>query len=137
MTKKRTTKPAAPLAGDTIRAPIPAPETLSPGAVPEWNRLIATLAELGTATHADLRALELLSECLATESKLRAVLDRDGLTIPGADGNLKTHPASKLLESTRNQCHRLLSDFGLIPRGRVTVKAAPKIENNPWDDIVV
>ena len=135
MTRKRALKPTASVAGDTIREALPPPETLSPGAILEWKGLIATLAELGTATHADLRALELLAECLATETKLRAVLDHDGLTIPGADGNAKAHPGAKLLESTRNQCHRLLCDFGLIPRGRVTVKPAPKSVKNPWHDL--
>lgn len=136
MTKKRTTKTTTTTAGDTIRSILPPPLTLSPGAVPEWNRLVATLAELGTATHADLRALELLSECLATESKLRTVLDHDGLTIPGADGNAKAHPGAKLLESTRNQAHRMLSDFGLIPRGRVAVKPAPQPTRNSWDELL-
>ncbi len=122
--KTASKKPAqhTTTACDTIRAPIPAPTTLSSGAISEWLRIISTLAELGTATHADVRAIELLCECLSTERQLRETLSRDGLTISGADGNQKAHPGAKLLESTRNQAHRMLADFGLIPRGRLTVK---------------
>src|SRR4029453_7116368 len=74
--------------------------------------------ELGTLTSADLRALELLAEVLAAEAELRELLKSEGMTIPGAEGNTKAHPACKLLESTRNQAARLLADFGLTPKGR-------------------
>jgi len=124
----KTTSPAAgtaPRANDLFAAAVPPPPELSEGARREWAGLVIVLAQLGTAKHCDMRALALLCECLATETTLRDVLATEGLTIPGADGNAKTHPAARLLESTRNQAHRLLGDFGLIPRGRVAVRAAP------------
>jgi len=95
------------------------------------------LVELGTACACDLRAFELLCECLSTERELRAVLRREGLTIPGADGNQKTHPAAKLLETSRSQAHRLLADFGLTPRGRQAVDVPPPASRvpNPFDDL--
>ena len=85
---------------------------------------------MGTLTNADLRALELLCECLATESDLRETLKREGLTIPGAGANSKGHPATKLLESTRSQAVRLLCEFGLTPRGRLGVELAPALRAN-------
>jgi P27 family predicted phage terminase small subunit len=67
----------------------------------------------------------LLCETLASEAELRELLKKEGLTIPGADGNLKAHPAVKMLEMSRNQAHRLLNDFGLTPRAREGVAIAP------------
>jgi P27 family predicted phage terminase small subunit len=135
--KKQTIKAAArPAANSVIDGPIPAPDTLSSSAKIEWCELVATLAQLGTAKGADLRALELLCECLATERQLRATLASEGFTIDGANDNLKAHPATKLLESTRNQCHRLLADFGLTPRGRLAVKAAPPKGKNPFAALI-
>ena len=132
----RNRKPASPRAtDDRLSADTPVPSTLSPEGAEEWHGLIATLAELGTARAADLRAVELLCEVLADEKTLRETIRREGLTIPGADGNQKTHPAAKLLESTRNQAHRLMADFGLTPKGRVQVKAQPKASKNPFDDL--
>jgi P27 family predicted phage terminase small subunit len=101
------------------------PQSLSDYARQEWAQLMPALVELGTACACDLRALELLCECLSTERELREVLRREGLTIPGADGNQKTHPAAKLLETSRSQAHRLLADFGLTPRGRQGVDVPP------------
>jgi len=56
---------------------------------------------------------------------LRDLLRADGLTVPGAGSNLKSHPATRLLESTRNQASRMLGDFGLTPRGRLGVEIRP------------
>lgn len=132
----KTTSPAAgtaPKANDIFADAVPPPSELSEDAKREWVGLVAVLAQLGTAKHCDMRALALLCECLSTETTLRNTIAAEGLTVPGASGNLKTHPAARLLESTRNQAHRLLGDFGLIPRGRVAVKAAPpSAPENPF-----
>src|ERR1700682_1736508 len=68
------------------------------------------------------------------------------MTIAGAGDNSKSHPACSLLESTRNQAARMLSDFGLTPRGRLGVDIRPAPRENifgangdkyfvrkPWD----
>ena len=73
---------------------------------------------------------------LASERQLRVTLEREGLTIDGANNNAKAHPGAKLLESTRNQAHRLLSDFGLIPRGRVAVKPIAPARENPFTTLI-
>lgn len=140
MTAKKTPKAldenAAKTSADALTKPVPPPATLSPDAAVEWNRLIGVLAEIGTARHADLRSFELLCEVLATERQLRESITREGFNIETADGNPKANPSVKLLDSTRNQAHRMLSDFGLVPKGRVSVKptADPKkTEVSPWE----
>ena len=112
-------------AADRLRIAPKAPDSLSEGAKSEWAPLARAVVELGVLTTADLRALALLAECLATESELRDTLEREGLTIAGAGGNRKAHPGAKLLETTRGQAMRLLADFGLTPRGRMGVDVRP------------
>ncbi|MEP6636683.1 MAG: phage terminase small subunit P27 family [Acidobacteriota bacterium] len=119
---------------ERLRAVPPAPEHLSVRAQVEWGPLATACVELGTLTSADLRGLELLAEVLATEAELRELLKTEGMTIPGADGNSKSHPACKLLESTRNQAARLLSDFGLTPKGRQSVDVYPAPSVNPFSN---
>jgi P27 family predicted phage terminase small subunit len=83
------------------------------------------LVSLGVLTRADLRSLQLLCETLAHESQLRELLVKEGHLVVGAGGVKKTHPAVKMLETTRNQAHRLLNDFGLTPRARQSVDLPP------------
>jgi P27 family predicted phage terminase small subunit len=73
----------------------------------------------------DLRSFQLLCETLAHERELRELLTKEGLLIPGADGNQKAHPALKALETCRAQAHRMLESFGLNPRSRQSVDIAP------------
>lgn len=110
---------------DRFKEPPAPPQGLSDRAKQEWLELARVTTELGVLTSADLRALALLAETLATEGELREVLRREGLTILGANENSKAHPACRLMESTRNQAMRLLADFGLTPRGRLGVDIRP------------
>ena len=128
----RPDRTPTPTALDRLRAVPPPPAHLSERAKIEWVPLATSCVELGTLTSADMRALELLAEVLATESELRELLKREGMTMPGADSNTKAHPACKLLESTRNQAARLLSDFGLTPKGRQGVDVYPARNANPF-----
>lgn len=133
----KKTKSSAPSASETITAAIEPPTwlALSAGALDEWEPIIKTLAELGTARHCDLRALGLLCEILADEKRYRNAVAIDGLTISGVGESRKAHPGLKILETTRAQACRLLADFGLTPRGRVQVKIEPTTpEDDEWAD---
>ena len=46
------------------------------------------------------------------ERRARGVVDREGLTVPTADGGRKGHPAVNVMETARAQAARLLGDFG-------------------------
>jgi P27 family predicted phage terminase small subunit len=83
------------------------------------------LVALRVLTRADLRSLQLLCETLAHECELRELLAKEGHLVVGAGGVKKTHPAVKMLETTRNQAHRLLNDFDLTPRARQSVGIPP------------
>ena len=106
-------------------APLP-PDTLSVGAIAEWNALAPVLVGLELLTLADLRTLELCCETLATATALEETIRAEGFTIAAATGGHNAHPALKALETTRNAAHRMLSDFGLSPKSRKYVSKAPK-----------
>lgn len=106
------------------RVPAP-PERLSDGARDEWRRLAPPLVAARTLTAADLRALEMLTETLATADAMAQVVRTEGTTIEVGSGTRKAHPALQALAQARAQAHRLLCDFGLTPRSRGAIDAAP------------
>jgi P27 family predicted phage terminase small subunit len=122
-------------AGERLTETPPAPLELDPFARREWAALAPLAIELGVLCKADLRAFQLLCEVLSSERELRDLLKKEGLTIPGADGNLKSHPAVSMLEKTRSQAHRLLADFGLTPKGRQSVDIAPPPRQSFFDKL--
>ena len=63
---------------ERLRTPPRAPGYLSDAAKAEWSVLARVTTEIGVLTLADLRALELLCEILATESELRVLLKKVG-----------------------------------------------------------
>ena len=116
---KRTSKGAVRL---TV-APQP-PTYLTDAAKAEWRRVAPACVELGVLTQTDLRALELLCSALAQEAELVAALSRDGPTVGGV-GTTKANPAGRLLCETRAHALRLMSEFGLTPKGRNGLAVAP------------
>lgn len=113
-------------AGERLEtAPTP-PDFLSVGARQEWEGLADILTEMGVQSRADLRDLALCCEALATATELENVIRAEGYTLPAVGGSRKGHPALKALETTRNQAHRMLADFGLNPKARKFVEKAPE-----------
>lgn len=106
-------------------APRP-PATLSDAARAEWERLVPVLIGAGTLTTADLRALELLVTTLASADELAELVHREGVTVPAGNGGTKGHPALAGLAQARSLARALLSDFGLTPKARGAVDAAPE-----------
>ena len=104
-----------------------APARLSLLARNEWNDLAPLLTEAGTLSGSDLRALELLCETLASASEFADIVRKEGATVPASGGGTKGHPALQALATARSQARALLTDFGLTPRGRGGVDAAPEL----------
>ena len=109
---------------EVLRTSPRAPGYLSEAAAEEWRRVAPEAVRVGV-TQADMRALALLCEALATESALRAVIQQEGTTIEAGSGGRKAHPALAALAQSRHQAHQLLANFGLIPRSRVSMPAKP------------
>lgn len=121
----RASRRKTPAAGERLTITPRAPADLAEPAAQEWHALAPVLCDLGTLTTADLRALRLLCELLASVAELEAVIRREGHTIEAAGGGRKGHPAAQALGTARTQAHRLLADFGLTPRARAAVDRAP------------
>lgn len=119
-------------AGERLVAAPPPPAGIDPAAAAEWRRLAPLLVEVGTLTAADLRALQLLAETLASAAHLAATVKAEGYTVPGAAGGVKSHPCLVALSQARAQARALLADFGLSPRSRGGVDAAP--DGSPPED---
>ena len=103
----------------------PPPDGLSSGAVAEWVALAPVAIWLGTLASSDLRGFRLLCETLATEAKASLDVIAVGYSIATADGGLKSNPAVRVLEVARTQAARLLTDFGLTPKGRAGLDTTP------------
>jgi P27 family predicted phage terminase small subunit len=106
-------------------APSP-PGYLSAGAKREWGPLTRVLVDLGVIVEADLRSLALLCEVLASEAEYRAQIARDGALLIAPNGTRRANPIVKMLEASRNQAARMLSSFGLDPKGRQGVDLQPR-----------
>lgn len=106
------------------------PDFLSTAACVEWARIAPPAVAVGIAG-ADLRALALLAETLATESALRAVIEAEGVTIESGSGAQKAHPALNGLAQARQQAGNLLAAFGLTPKGRQALPS-PTGTRKPW-----
>jgi P27 family predicted phage terminase small subunit len=113
------------LAGERLTEPVPAPDTASGPAKKEWDKLMPILVELGTVCRADLRAFEQLCETLATQTALQTVIEAEGCLLKTGNGSFKTNPAMRSLETARNQAKALYTEFGLTPKARSYVSAAP------------
>jgi len=109
------------------------PTSLSAAARAEWRTLAPILVAMGTLRGADLRALRLLCETLASAESFAATIAKEGVAVPAGSGSVKTHPAVQALATARAQARGLLADFGLTPRARESVAAAPGgREPNPY-----
>ena len=125
-----------PAAGDRLTEPPAAPNTLSRGAKQEWQALASVLVELGTICRGDLRAFEQLTETLATQNALQAVIETEGVLLKTGTGSFKTNPAMRSLETARNQAARLFTEFGLTPKARNYASPVPKSSDyNPYEHL--
>lgn len=124
---QRTDRTKAPSTHGRIEKAPQAPVRLSPLAKNEWQSLAPLLTDAGTLSGSDLRALELLCETLASASEFADIVRTEGATVPAAGGGTKGHPALQALATARSQARALLTDFGLTPRGRGGVDAAPEL----------
>ncbi len=134
MSQKQTKNEAEAPENLPLLSLIPPPEHLSEAAKTEWIGLFPAIVATQTATFADLRAVELLAETLATTRTLQDLLSRDGMTVPtGADG-IKPHPCLRSVETARGQAAKLLEAFGLVPKARAGAGGVrPPRTWEPWE----
>jgi P27 family predicted phage terminase small subunit len=131
----RKDRDVKPTAGERLTEAPEAPDAMSRGAVQEWEALAPVLVKLGTICRGDLRAFEQLCETLATANALQSVIEAEGILLKMGNGAYKTNPAQKSLEVARAQAMRMYDQFGITPKARNYVSAAPNpADYDPYSD---
>jgi P27 family predicted phage terminase small subunit len=102
----------------------PARPHLTDLAKAEYRWLAPLMYAQNTMAAPDLRGFEMLCETLATATMAQAAIAAEGLTVITPTG-ARAHPAIKILEAARAGATRLLIEYGLTPRAREHVSAAP------------
>lgn len=110
-----------------------APEWLTPEARTHWERVAPQAVANRTLDENHTYAFGLLCESIADMVYLQGVIRKDGLTVPGADNNVKAHPALRQLESCRAHVFRGLESFGLTAKSKKHVKETkPSMKDSPF-----
>ena len=105
----------------TVGTPKP-PSWLSEEAKVHWDRVAIMAARNNTLSENYYYTFGLLYESMADLVYLQTIIRTQGLTIPGADGNVKAHPALRQLESCRAHVLKMLESFGLSAKSKKHVK---------------
>jgi P27 family predicted phage terminase small subunit len=98
------------------------PSWLSKEAKVHWDRVAIMAARNNTLSENYFYTFGLLCESMADLVYLQTIIRKEGLTIPGADGNVKAHPALRQLESCRAHVLKMLESFGLSAKSKKHVK---------------
>lgn len=96
----------------------PAPSWLPPHAKAEWKRLVPQLvADRKLAAH-ELQSVESYCLSVARIREAETIIQRDGITYNGPDGQPKRHPATAVLKEHQEAARRLLVELGGTPASR-------------------
>jgi P27 family predicted phage terminase small subunit len=108
-------------AGYPAGMPVPPPAHLSASAAQWWETTIETYV----LQEHHLRLLQLACEAWDRAQAAREMLGRDGLTVQGADGGLKTHPAVAIERDARLAVARLVRELDLDTEPPVPERFGP------------
>jgi P27 family predicted phage terminase small subunit len=97
------------------------PAHLSPSARQWWT----TTVETYILQEHHLRILQLACEAWDRSQQARERLDREGLTVPGAEGGIKTHPAVAIERDSRLAVARLVRELDLDVEPPVAERVGP------------
>jgi|GEM_PF-2471317 P27 family predicted phage terminase small subunit len=101
------------------------PDTLSPVASKQWDKLAPMLYEAGVLTEADGSALEIMCEAWATYVRYKEIVDKTPVT-RGANQQLIINPLDRLKKSALRDYQNYLDGFGMTPRMRQRVSVVEK-----------
>jgi P27 family predicted phage terminase small subunit len=105
-----------------------APSWLKGEAKKAWEELVPILMDAGVLTKADKMALAGLCRYWADWLEAQRKVEKDGITVMGALGGLKPHPAIAIANAAWANVVKGCAMFGIDPADRSNVKAAPKAE---------
>ena len=108
------------------------PDILKGGALEEWKRITVELDRLGLITEIDRTALSMYCQAYGRWIRFEKILEQTG-EINEETG--QTSPAMWVVNKSIEQCHKLLTEFGMTPSSRSKVSSSKKDDGsiNPWD----
>lgn len=111
------------------------PEWLSEAAKQEFLRVVQLMEQTGLLTNADVDELAVYADAVAKYAQATQELERDGLTIAGAQGGRIQHPAVLVATKYAQIIAKLAPRLGLDPSGRASL-AIPKREKkaDPFEE---
>lgn len=114
----------------------PAPASLPESAANVWREIVPEVVELGLVRSVDTTALEALARAVARAREAEALLDRDGVVIEGARGNLVAHPAERIARDSWALALRIAGEYGLTAVARLRVGAAVLHQRSLADELL-
>lgn len=106
----------------------PCPDYLTPLAREAWARIVPILDGMGVLTEADCESLALYCHAYAT---WRAAIAATGskYTVE-TETTIKVNPLVQVANDAHRQMMRILSEFGMTPSARASLKVAGKPEDD-------
>jgi P27 family predicted phage terminase small subunit len=107
------------------------PEHLGPLGRAAWDSVTASLDSMGVLTAADAEAVSLYAAAYQLYRSALDKVERDGLICESDSGVVKPHPLLPQINECRSQMVRLLSQFGMTPASRSSLRVGAKTEEDP------
>lgn len=99
------------------------PKHLKGEALEEWDRIVQELAENGLITNLDRAALVTYCEFWAHYVQASEKVQRVGVTISTAAGNIIENPSFSIQKRAAEIMHKFLVEFGMTPASRTRISA--------------
>lgn len=97
------------------RRRLTAPSSLSPEGREAWREVVAAVRSLGREpSERDLFGMEALASCMARARQAREVLDREGITVVGANLAEVTHPVVAIEKAALAEARQVRASLGLF-----------------------
>lgn len=98
------------------------PPHLGPEARREWDRVIPALVEIGLVGAVDTAILAAYCETYAQWVKASAILEEEGYTASGSNGNIVLNPLARWVTQLKDQLRQQCSELGLTPSSRARLQ---------------
>lgn len=108
----------------------PPPDFLDESGRAAWARIAGQLDEAGLLTIADRDAVALYCSTWSRWARAVEAIEEEGLVVGGQFG-MKPNPYVAIADSCAKQLTRLMTQFGMTPSSRSSLKVAGKAEEDP------
>ncbi|MBZ9999633.1 MULTISPECIES: phage terminase small subunit P27 family [unclassified Mesorhizobium] len=118
-----------------LSVPPRCPSWMPKHAKAEWQRIVPQLvADRKLAAH-EVQSVESYCLSVARIRESETIIQRDGITYIGPDGQPKRHPATAILKEHQEAARRLLIELGGTPASRGKNKGGARGERGEDEDL--